>query len=62
MTILQVLTFGPLRVFVDTETGRVVSVQDALTGCAASLLYSQGAIATASRLAHQAWASTFEFA
>lgn len=54
--------FGPLRVLVSDETGEVVAVLDALTGCAASLLYSQGAILHAATQARMAHASLAELA
>jgi hypothetical protein len=50
--------FGPLRVLIDDTSGTVLAVQDALTGCAASLLYSQRDIAQAVKQAELAWAST----
>lgn len=49
---------GPLHVLVNTLTGAVEAVQDAQTGCAASLLYSQRDIAYAAYQASLAWAST----
>lgn len=58
----DVYTFGPLRVLVDSATGAIVAVQDTLTGCAASLLYSRRSIAEAMVRAHQAWQSTAELA
>lgn len=47
-----------LRVLIDQATGEVAAVQDALTGCAASLLYSRTEIQRAAALASLAWAST----
>lgn len=52
--------FGPLLVLVDDATGTVQAVQDALTGCAASLLYSQRDIAYVAARAKRAWASTID--
>ena len=54
--------FGPLRVLVSDETGEVVAVQDALTGCAASLLYSRTTILHAATHARMAHASLAELA
>ena len=51
-------TFGPLRVILDSDTGAIVSIQDALTGCAASLMYSRAAILHAATQARLAWEST----
>ena len=51
-------TFGPLRVILDSETGEIVSVQDAISGCAAAFLYSRATIAHAVRQARLAWEST----
>ena len=52
--------FGPLLVLVDDATGAVKAVQDVLTGCAASLLYSQRDIAYVASQARLAWASTID--
>ncbi len=49
---------GRLRVLIDQASGEVASVQDALTGCAASLMYSRAQIAQATQFAQSAWAST----
>jgi len=57
-SILDTYTLGPLRVLIDAQSGEIKAVQDARTGCAASLMYSRGAIATAQTQAHNAWAST----
>ena len=54
--------FGPLRVLVSDETDEVVAVQDALTGCAASLLYNRAAITHATAQARMAHASLAELA
>jgi hypothetical protein len=51
-------TFGPLRVVLDAETGEIVSVQDAMTGCAAAFMFTRQAIANATRQARLAWEST----
>lgn len=53
-----VIVDNVLTVLVDQATGEPVAVQDTLTGCAASLMYSQGSIARAQTIARQAWAST----
>lgn len=58
----QVIKSGPLAVTLDTLTGEVIAVRDALTGCAASLMYSKGQIAWAVAFAQRAWASTAELA
>lgn len=53
-----VIVDGVLTVLIDQASGEPVAVQDTLTGCAASLMYSQGSIARAQTIARQAWAST----
>jgi len=58
MTLLDRITIGPLAVLIDSATGSVVAVQDALTGCAASLLYTRSAIQRASAEARLVWEST----
>lgn len=56
-TLYTVLTFGPLRVLVNDETGEPETVQDALTGLDARLMYSRGDIARAQARARLAAAS-----
>lgn len=58
----EVFTIGPLRVTLEAESGSLVAVRDALTGCAASLLYSKGMITHAVAEAQRAWASLAELA
>lgn len=60
--LIETYTFGPLRVLLDAETGIILAVQDKLTGCAASLLYSQASIRSAEASARLAWASLAELA
>lgn len=54
----QTFTIGPLRVILDEQSGEVVSVQDAISGCAAAFMFSRAAIAYAVAQAKLAWAST----
>jgi hypothetical protein len=53
----QTYTLNGIRVLL-ADTGRVEAVQDALTGCAAALLYSRAQIAFAVRQACIAFEST----
>jgi len=60
LSMFEHYTIGPLRVIIDAASGEVVGVQDALTGCAASLLYSQRSIAGAVAQARNAFQSLYE--
>lgn len=51
---------GALRVLIDESTGTVASVQDRISGFAASLRYSPEYILAASRAALLAFESTLE--
>jgi hypothetical protein len=57
-SLMDVYTVGRLRVLIEQATGEVVSIQDAVSGCAASLMYCKAEIANAQTAAHLAWAST----
>lgn len=58
--ILATYLIGPLRVSIDTATGRVVSVEDRITGAIPAMHYSPEYIACAERQAQIAWAATAE--
>ena len=55
--ILDVVFYGPLRVFVSASTGAAVAVQDRATGCDAHGLYRRAYIAHAKTAARAHWAS-----
>lgn len=54
----QTFTFQGIRVVLDEQTGAVVSVQDAVSGCAAAFMFTRSAIAHACTQARLAWEST----
>ena len=55
--VLDVMFHGPLKLFLDPQTGAMVGVQDKATGAAASLLYRPAYIAHAKTQARAAWES-----
>lgn len=60
MPIIETFFFGPLRVLIDTATGRVIGTQDRISGCAASLRYAPAYIRAAEDSALRAFESTHE--